>query len=412
MKAVPPSRRAEALLAGALKFGIRPGLERMREILHALGDPQRRLKVIHVAGTNGKGSTSALLSSVLREAGYRVGRYTSPHLLHYRERFWVDGSFIPEADFEEVLLRVGDLAAEVEARFPDLGPSTEFELLTAAAFSWFEEAACDLAIVEVGLGGRLDATNCFEKPEATVITSIDFDHTAILGETLEAIAREKAGILRANVPVITATSGLALEAIRLAAEALGAPLIPVAGESERPIALSGPYQRRNAALVESVVASLRDSGWMISEEAVSRGFAKASWPGRMEAWRDGEGGDWLADGAHNPAGIDALCEALRHDHPGVRWTLIFGALTDRDARGMLEQLLPFARSLLLVAPPSPRALDPHHLAAGLRHPDSRIAQSVVEAVAEARRMPGPYAVFGSLYLVGAVKEALGWVPEP
>ncbi len=404
--------RAEAILEGALKFGIRPGLERMREILRELGEPQRRLRVVHVAGTNGKGSTSAMLTSVLREAGYKVARYTSPHLVSYRERFWLDGAFISEAAFEAMLQRVASVASAVEARLPELGPSTEFELLTAAALTWFVEQGVDLAVIEVGLGGRLDATNCFEAPEATVITGIDYDHTAILGETLEAIALEKAGILRPGVPLITGATGVAREAILEAARALDAPCRVVEGETQLPIGLAGPFQRRNAAMVEQVVSALRVRGWEIPFAAVMRGLASARWPGRMETWMSPSGENWLADGAHNPGGIAALCEALRQEHPGGRWTVIFGALADRDARGMLEQLLPFARTLVLVAPPSPRAMAPEELAEGLRHPDWKIASGVPDAVAEARQHEGPYAVFGSLYLVGAVKQVLGWLPAP
>jgi dihydrofolate synthase/folylpolyglutamate synthase len=404
--------RAEALLQGALKFGIRPGLDRMHAILHELGDPQRHLRVVHVAGTNGKGSTTAMLTTVLREAGYKVARYTSPHLVTYRERFWLDGGFISAPAFDALLMRVAAVAAAVEARLPHLGPSTEFELLTAAALAWFVEQKADLAVIEVGLGGRLDATNVFEAPEATVITGIDYDHTAILGETLEAIASEKAGILRAGVPLVTAASGVALETIRQASEALGAPCRVVEGESRLPIGLKGPYQRRNAAMVEQVVAVLRELGWEIPFEALLRGLATARWPGRMESWTSPADETWLADGAHNPGGVTALREALKQEHPDGSWTMIFGALADRDARGMLEQLLPFARTLVLVAPPSPRAMDPQVLAEGLRHPEVRIADSVSDAVAMARQTSGPYAVFGSLYLVGAVKAALGCLPEP
>ncbi|MNL00341.1 Folylpolyglutamate synthase [compost metagenome] len=404
--------RAEAILQGALKFGIRPGLERMQEILRVLGQPQRKLRIVHVAGTNGKGSTTSMLTSVLREAGYKVARYTSPHLVTYRERFWLDGAFITEEAFEATLRRVAEVAAAVEARMPELGPSTEFELLTATALTWFVEAGAEIAVIEVGLGGRLDATNVFEAPEVTVITGIDFDHTAILGETLEAIASEKAGILRPNVPVITGATSVARDTILEAATRLGAPWQVVDGESHLPIGLSGPYQRRNAAMVEQVVAALRERGWEIPFEALSRGLASARWAGRMETWGDPAGETWLADGAHNPGGIRALCEALRQEHAGQRWTVIFGALADRDARSMLEQLLPFAKSLVIVAPPSPRAMEPTELALGLRHPDHRVAESVSDAVAMARELPGPYAVFGSLYLVGAVKQVLGWIPEP
>lgn len=406
------SARVEAILRDALKVGIRPGLERMHAILEALGFPQKRLRVVHVAGTNGKGSTSAMLSAVLREAGYKVARYTSPHLVDYRERFWLDGAFIPEARLEALLTRVLQVAESVTARFPDLGPTTEFELLTATALTWFAEEGADVSVIEVGLGGRLDATNVFEAPEVTVITSIDRDHTAILGDTLEEIAQEKAGILRPGVPVVTATQGVALAAIQAEAARLGARCVVVTEDSTRPLGLEGPFQRRNAAVVEAVIALLRERGWALPPKSVASGLWKARWPGRMESWTSPLGESWLVDGAHNPGGIAALVEALRQ-HPNVEgWNMIFGALADRDARAMLQELLPFARHLVLVAPPTPRAMPPQELARDLAHPRLAIAATVPDALALARRNPGPYAVFGSLYLVGAVKQALGWLPEP
>lgn len=404
--------RAETLLAGALKFGIRPGLARMRAILQALGDPQDRLRVVHVAGTNGKGSTSAMLTSVLRAAGYKVARYTSPHLVRYRERLWLDGAFIAPADFDALIARIARVAEALALRDPELGATTEFELLTAAAFLWFAEEGCDIAVIEVGLGGRLDATNCFAAPELTIITGIALDHTAILGESPEAIAREKAGILRPGVPLVTAATDGALATIRQEAAALGAPIQVVDADSRLPLGLAGPHQRRNAALVEHAVRHLAAKGWQIPAEALSRGLAAARWPGRMETRVDAEGATWLLDGAHNPEGIAALCAALRQDHADVRWTLIFGALADRDARAMRDALLPFARALVLVAPPSPRAMDPAALAEGLDRADVRIAASVPEALDAARSLGGPYAVFGSLYLVGAAMEAMGWLPQP
>jgi dihydrofolate synthase/folylpolyglutamate synthase len=403
---------AEAILQRALKFGVRPGLERMALLLEGLGNPHHGLRVVHVAGTNGKGSTTAMLASVLRAAGYRVGRYTSPHLVSDRERLWLDGAFPTPEAFDRLLVRVGAVADVLAAQHPDQGPLTEFELLTAAALVWFHEEGCDLAIIEVGLGGRLDATNVFDRPEVTVITGIDLDHTAVLGETHEEIALEKAGILRPEVPLITGASGDALHVIGDRAAGLGVPIRTVSGESTRPLGLSGPYQRRNAALVEAVVEALREACWQIPDRALDSGLLSARWPGRMERWVDPEGRFWLADGAHNPAGIEGLKEALSHEYPGARWTLVFGALADRDAKGMLEQLLPFAETLILVSPPSPRAVPPEELAAGLTHPSVVLANSVSEAVVQARLTAMPCAVFGSLYLVGAVMQDLGWIPQP
>ena len=201
------SEKPPSPLTQALQHGIRPGLERITALLAMLGSPHERLAVVHVAGTNGKGSVCAFLSATLRAAGYKVGRYSSPHLVSYCERFWCDGQFISQEELEARSKRVAEVAGELD---PSLGPVTEFELLTAIAFQWFAEIGAEVLVLEVGLGGRLDATNVVNDPVVTVITRIARDHMALLGETVEEIAREKAGILKPGVPLVTGAEGSAL----------------------------------------------------------------------------------------------------------------------------------------------------------------------------------------------------------
>lgn len=403
--------------------GIRPGLERITALLDQLGRPQDRHPVVHVAGTNGKGSVCALLASVLKAAGYRVGRFTSPHLISYRERFCIDGQFIAEAELESELQGVTALAESLDA---SLGPTTEFELLTAAAFNWFARQHLDVLILEVGLGGRLDATNVVERPDLTAITRIARDHTALLGETIEAIAREKAGILKAGVPVITGTEGSALAEIQAIATRLGSPvcqaaeahwlsagpqadLVQVAGETYE-LGLLGAYQAKNAALALGLVDGLRERGWTISAEAVKTGLATARWPGRLDRWCAPDGQTYWFDGAHNLDGVEALAKALQ-DRPAHKGRLLLmGVLADKEPLAMFERLAPLAQTLVLTMPPNARGLDPRDLEPTVDHPDLHMVADWQEALATAQRLARgrEIVVAGSLYLVGAAYGALGY----
>lgn len=390
----------------ALRHGIRPGLERITALLDMLGRPQDRHPVVHVAGTNGKGSVCAFLAAMLQEAGYRVGRYTSPHLVSYRERFRLDAATIPEAELESELARVTALADTLD---PALGPTTEFELLTAVAFDWFARQPIDLLILEVGLGGRLDATNVIERPLVTAITRIARDHTALLGETPEAIAREKAGILKAGVPLVCGATGPALDAIRTCAREVGAPLrvANLPPEGGAPLGLLGEHQQQNAALALEVVQALREQGWSIPVAAARRGLAGASWPGRLERFETPARERFLADGAHNLDGAQALASFLGgHPEPGGR-LLLFGVLADKDYRDMVELLAAHAGTVVLTRPPSARALSPEAL--GLSHADVHVESDWRRALNLARRLAAgrEIVVAGSLYLVGALYGELG-----
>ncbi|MBO9540271.1 bifunctional folylpolyglutamate synthase/dihydrofolate synthase [bacterium] len=400
-----------SILSDALQHGIRPGLERITALLDRLERPHARLKVVHVAGTNGKGSVCAFLSSILKHAGYRVGRYNSPHLVSYCERIWLDGAFIDDASLDRALEAVQGAAAALD---PVLGPVTEFELITAAAFLWFAEQAPDLVLLEVGLGGRLDATNVVEQPELCVITRIALDHTALLGDTPEAIAREKAGILKAGVPALTGATDSAFEAIRAIAQDLSVPLRQVTeGLQGYELGLAGDHQTLNAALVLEAVQALRAAGWAVSDAALREGFKAARWPGRLESWHSAEGEQFVFDGAHNPDGIEALAHALAASpEPGGR-VILMGVLADKDPGPMIRALAPHAETIILTTPPSPRGLDPTTLSALPAHPDLHLEPDWQEALALARRLAlgRPILVAGSLYLVGAVCAGLGRVIE-
>ncbi len=410
------------LLESALRHGIRPGLERITALLDMLGRPQDRHPVVHVAGTNGKGSVCALLASMLEAAGYTVGRFTSPHLVSYRERFSLGGILISQAELDAELKTVADLAETLD---PALGPVTEFELLTAVAFNWFAKQPMDLLILEVGLGGRLDSTNVVDRPVMSAITRIALDHTALLGNTVEAIAREKAGILKAGVPVVTGAEGSALDEIRAIAASLGAPVqvapaadwlsagpcadrVRVAGV-DYDLGLLGAYQARNAAIALELVAGLRARGYAVSDEAVRQGLAVACWPGRMDRRTTPDGQVYWLDGAHNMDGVAALAAALGDRPMPDGRVLLMGVLADKEPKEMIAGLAPQARTLVLTMPPHDRGLDPRKLAHELDHPDLHVVPDWEEALAAARTLAAgrEIVVAGSLYLVGAVYGALG-----
>ncbi|HYD41961.1 MAG TPA: folylpolyglutamate synthase/dihydrofolate synthase family protein [Anaeromyxobacter sp.] len=388
-------------------LAMRFGLERMERALAALGHPERRYPVLHVAGTNGKGSTCAMAAAALRAAGHRVGLYTSPHLVRFHERIVVDGA--PIAD--------GALAARVEevrraCPWHEEGREDErltyFEFATLLGLLEFAIERVDVAVVEVGLGGRWDATNAVA-PAVTAVARIGLDHTQLLGDTVELVAREKAGIFKPGVPAVVHADqpGGALEVLREEAARRGAPFTVAPAAWDGPIGLAGPHQRTNAALAAAALRALDARGVRAPEDAIAEGIARARWPGRLE-----EVGGVLLDGAHNPQGAAALADGLRALHPGRPVELVFGVLADKDHAGMLTALAPAVRRVHVLAPNSPRArpaADVEALARSLGvaadvHPD------LADALACARRAAtdaGLVCVAGSLYLVGEARERLG-----
>jgi dihydrofolate synthase/folylpolyglutamate synthase len=394
-------RYLEGLAPQAMRFG----LHRVERALDALGRPERACPVLHVAGTNGKGSTCAMAAAALRLAGLRTGLYTSPHLEAFNERIQVDGRPI-----DDEALAAAVAAVRAACPWHDAGAPgqrlTYFEFATVAAFRYLALARVEVAVVEVGLGGRLDATNAV-RPAVTAVARIGLDHTQLLGDTVEAVAREKAGIFKADVPAVVSAAqpeGV-LEVLRAEAAQAGAPFQVAPAGWAGPVALAGAHQQGNAGLAAAALRALRRGGVPVSEDAIARGIATARWPGRLERV-----GEVLLDGAHNPDGAAALASALGELHPGRPVELVFGVLADKDHRGMLAALAPAIRRLHLVTPASARARPAAEVAAlaqalGL---EADVHQGVAQALACARRAaPGaPVVVAGSLYLVGEARALL------
>jgi dihydrofolate synthase/folylpolyglutamate synthase len=387
------------------RFGVRLGLQRMEAALERLGHPERQLRTIHIAGTNGKGSTAAMLEACLRAAGYRTGLYTSPHLCRFTERIRVHGQEIPPRAVVALTRRV--LGLGVELSF--------FEAVTAAGLAYFAEQGVEVAVVETGLGGRLDATNAV-RPAVTVLTNIHLDHTDILGRDLRGIAGEKAGIIKPGTPVICA-AGLpeVVEVVRERARVLGAPLfvrgeafdcyrdgtcLAFAGERWRlgglRLRLEGAHQQENAALCLGALEALAARGVAVSAEACAGGLGAVEWPGRLERI-----GRYLLDGAHNEAGMAALARAIE---AGQEHCLVVGVLGDRPVREMLEPLRPLAGQIIFVPPCSPRAAAPAELARLVEGAEA--ATSLGEALERLSGDPRPILITGSLYLVGEARALL------
>lgn len=415
---------AEALkyIEGVSWLGVRPGLERVRALLERLGEPQRELKFVHVAGTNGKGSASALMAAALTAAGYKTGLYTSPHLLRFNERMRLDGEEIGDGELAELIGGLAEAARGLEE------PCTEFELVTAAALLWFARRRADIVVLETGMGGRLDATNVIPRPECAVIMNIGLDHTAVLGDTVEAIASEKAGIFKGGAAVSYYQEPGVAAVLRAAAARTGTELrfadfslIEPLGSSlegqnfrfaggEYSIRLLGRHQLRNAATALTALAALRERGWVLPEEAVRRGFAGAAWPARFELVSRSP--LFVVDGGHNPQCVRATAGAIREYMPGGRCVLLMGVLADKDWRGMLDILAPVAEGFVCATPDSERALPAGELAAELRRRGLRAEDGgeIPRAVERARELAGPAGAVcsvGSLYMAGAVRACLG-----
>lgn len=407
-------------------YGSRLGLDRVRELLAKLGDPQKSLKFVHIAGTNGKGSTAAMLAAVLEKAGYRTGLYTSPHLLRYNERFQVNGKEIGDQDLADATERVKQAADTM----PDA--PTQFELVTAIAFCLFQAAKCDIVVLEVGLGGRLDATNVIDVPEAAVITRIGLDHTEILGDTVEAIAAEKAGIVKPGGAVVlgdqdprvrgvveqvcrdqgAALTEANLGEVRFHSSSLECQHFGWRQYPDIQLALLGEYQLQNACTVLNTVETLRSRGGQIPDEAVLAGLREVVWPGRFERVRRDP---WLIiDGGHNPQCAQAIAASLREYFPGKKILFLMGVLADKDFEGIYDALLPLAERIYAVTPDSPRALtadklcerlaDEYHFTAA--KPYGSVADALKAVLAEAGEKD-VICVCGSLYMIGEARRELG-----
>ncbi|MFI5346967.1 MAG: bifunctional folylpolyglutamate synthase/dihydrofolate synthase [Elusimicrobiota bacterium] len=408
---------ALAALDARLETRIVLGLDRVRAHLDRLGSPHEKVPVFHVAGTNGKGATCAMLASVLRASGRRTGLYISPHLLNVRERISVNGKSISEAEFARLMKRT--LKADPKKQL------TYFELLTSIAFQHFADSGCDVSVLETGLGGRLDATNVVSKPLAAVVTSVDYDHQAFLGKTLERIAAQKAGIFKTGCPAVFPD----MPAIRRAARrgdpvvvkrpwsivrtdwARGSQTLRSPEGRRYRLSLLGAPQGRNAALARAAVDA---SGLKVSEASWRRGLAAVKWPGRFEPIRLGKK-ILIVDGAHNPEAARALAAtwaASPWAKRPSRW--ILGIMRDKDVSAVLKPLVPFLRDVVVVRPPSPRAMDPIAFAEAVRRAAPRARVTVerdpASALAAWRRdatAPAVAVCAGSLYLAGAALKGTG-----
>ena len=397
-------------------FGLKLGLENTLRLAELAGNPQHRLRFIHVAGTNGKGSTCAMLEAVYRAAGLRTGLFTSPHLVSFSERIQVDRQPIAKDD----VVRLVERARDRMGQFASDHHPTFFEVIVILALEYFVEQQCDLVIWETGMGGRLDATNIVT-PLAAVITNIQFDHQKWLGNTRAEIAAEKSGIVKPGIPVLTATDEPdALEVIRHTARAQQAPLTIVdqqhpafALASRLPAPLPGEHQQLNAALAVATVDVLRPR-IAVTEDQLRTGLAHIQWPGRLQLVLRPGNQRLLLDGAHNLAGVASLEHALARDYPGVPMTLVLGILEDKDWPHMVEVLAPLARRILCVPVRSERSASPEGLAEACRQSNPRaqvqvwgsVQDALAHSVADAFTL-----VAGSLYLVGEVMELLGLSPN-
>lgn len=400
---------SEALdyLDSLCQFGYQPGLETIRRLSMVAKDPWRGLPCIHVAGTNGKGSVCALLDSIYRVAGYRTGLYTSPHLIHFGERIRVSGVPIPEWAVAEGVSWIRQCMLNSD---PELRP-TFFEFTTVLAWWWFARNECRVVILETGLGGRLDATNLVV-PLASVITQIGWDHMQVLGATLAAIAAEKAGIIKPEVPVITGvTHEDAFAVIDYKARELDAPCIqvgePAVASMPYSVGLVGIHQKANAAIAATTARLLRPV-LPISEEALSRGLAEVSWPGRFQVLKQGDQ-VWVLDGAHNRDAAAAVRKTWESEFPQVRPTLILGVLQDKSWREMIREWLPICSRVITVPIQCPRAMNAELLLEACRSSGVARAGRAASSLAEALRWVSKDShvlVTGSLYLVGEVLECL------
>ena len=401
----------------------RLGLERTQTLLRAMGDPQKKLRFVHVAGSNGKGSTCAMLSSILRKAGYRTGLYTSPYIQTFCERIQIDGQNIPEPELAAITERVRVIADSMDDH-----PS-QFELVTAIAMEYFAANRCDIVVLEVGMGGALDSTNVIDAPEVAVITNIGLEHTEYLGDTLEAIAETKGGIIKSGCSCVAYPSDpVVLKTISALCRARGVPLriadtgavqsVSASIDGQRfsfhawqnlHLSFLGEHQLRNAAVALTVVETLRDRAWRIPDEAVSDGMRDVKWPARMEVLHNEP--LFLLDGGHNPQCAEALARAVSDYLPGQKVTFLLGVLSDKDVDSMLRLVAPYGADYICLTPNNPRALPAEALAKKLRAQgqDASTAENAETGIRMALETGRPVVAFGSLYLAGEIRMIFPYV---
>ena len=403
--------------------GTIPGLERIQALLDAMGNPERKCKFVHVTGTNGKGSTCAMVASILRKAGYKTGLYTSPYLIRFNERIQINGEQISDADICELTEYVKPFAESIFER------PTEFEMVTAIGFEYFARHKCDIVVCEVGMGGEFDATNVIPAPEAAVICNIGLDHTEVLGDTLEKIAGAKAGIIKPGCDAVLYRERPSVEAVfEERCKALNAPLDKAVFDSlhllshsvegqvfdwERfhalRLPLLGEHQLHNAAVALTTARVLQKRGWKITDEQIREGIESVRWPGRFELMRKDP--MFIIDGGHNPQCIEALVKNIRDYLPGRELTVLTGVLGDKDFHCMYRDVAQYAKEFITITPANARALTAEKLADYLRQFGKPV--TACDVVADGVRLAiehagkdGVVLCYGSLYMIGDIDAAL------
>ena len=402
--------------------GRKPGLDRTRQLLAALGNPEKSLKFAHIAGTNGKGSTAACIAAVLQKAGYKTGLYTSPYILRFNERMQVDGIHISDEELEIFTDEVRPFADRME------DSPTEFELITALAMKYFLYKNVDIVVLEVGMGGTLDSTNVIDSPEVAVITSIGFDHVVELGPTIVDIARAKAGIIKKNCDVCVYGGSDEVEAVfeQVSAER-GARLrfadfsrikkqeftldgikLNISPYQDILLQLNGEYQPKNATLAITALETLREKGYKISDENMVQGLKSVRWPGRFEIL--GRSPVFILDGAHNPQGVEATANSLREYFKDRKIIFVVGVMADKDVDSMISFIAPLAKEFIAVRPNYPRAMSAEVLAEKLYNygvpvsAGQSVSAGVFDAVNKAGK-DGIVCALGSLYFSADIRQA-------
>lgn len=423
-------REAIEYVEGLHRYGCVPGLSSIRQLCMRLDNPQNELKFVHIAGTNGKGSVLAYVSAILQEAGYKVGRYLSPTLTDYRERFQINGKMVPKAQFGGYLEQVKEAVSQMEAE--GLPHPTQFEVDTALSFLYFLDKKCDIVVLETGLGGLMDATNLIKTTVCAVIASVSMDHMTVLGSSLEEIALQKAGIIKEHCMVISCgQKDEAMQVIRQEAARHGCELriadvncakgvkygltkqrFTYGSYKNLEITLAGQYQIANAVLAVETVEALAASGFFISEKALREGLSKAKWPGRFQVM--GKNPLFVVDGAHNEDAALMLAESIKFHFSGKKLIYIIGILADKEYDKIIKIMAPYAEQIITVTPPhNPRALSGYELAQVVReyHSSVTVADSLQESVEIACLLAGEekdavVVAFGSLSYLGELTNII------
>ena len=414
---------ALSYIHGLYRKGSVPGLHRMREMMEKMGNPQKKLKFIHIAGTNGKGSTAAMTASILTKAGYKTGLFTSPFIYRFHERMQICGEQISDEDVVAMVEYTKGFAETME----DI--TTEFEFVTCMAMEYFARQQCDIVVLEVGMGGLIDATNIIDAPEVAVITNIGLDHTDFLGDTLEKIAANKAGVFKegGHAVVYRGTPGVEavyeeicakknislrkadFDSIQLTAHGLEGQVFSCGNRKDLVLPLLGDHQLHNASVVLSIADTLMDLGWKITEEHIRDGIRDVSWPGRFDIVAHNP--LFIIDGGHNPQCIDALVKNIVDYLAGRRLIALVGVLADKDYGEMFRPVMEFVTEFVCVTPDNPRQLPAVELAEHLRRAGAQAVpcETVAQGVAKAKELAGSDGAvlcFGSLYTIGAIKAAV------